>query len=74
MMHLNIPLIQDFILSFDYHKWFCHDDVIKSKHFSRYWPFVWGIHCSPGEFPAQRPVTLSFDVFFDLRLNKRLSK
>ena len=27
-----------------------------------------------GEFPAQRPVTWSFDVFFDLRLNKRLSK
>ena len=27
-----------------------------------------------GEFPSQRPVTLSFDVFFDLRLNKRLSK
>ena len=24
-----------------------------------------------GEFPAQRPVTRSFDVFFDLRLNKR---
>ena len=21
----------------------------------------------PGEFPAQRPVTRSFDVFFDLR-------
>ena len=28
----------------------------------------------PGEFPAQRPVTPSFDVFFDLRLNNRLSK
>ena len=28
----------------------------------------------PGEFPAQRPVTRSFDVFFDLRLNKRLRK
>ena len=28
----------------------------------------------PGEFPAQRPVAWSFDVFFDLRLNKRLSK
>ena len=28
----------------------------------------------PGEFPAQRPVTQNFDVFFDLRLNKRLSK
>ena len=27
----------------------------------------------PGEFPAQRPVTRSFDVFSDLRLNKRLS-
>ena len=26
------------------------------------------------EFPSQRPVTQSFDVFFDLRLNKRLSK
>ena len=29
---------------------------------------------APGEFPAQRPVTRSFDVFFDLHLNKRLSK
>ena len=28
----------------------------------------------PGEFTTQRPVTWSFDVFFDLRLNKRLSK
>ena len=28
----------------------------------------------PGEFPTQRPVTQSFNVFFDLRLNKRLSK
>ena len=27
-----------------------------------------------GEFPAQRPVTRSFDIFFDLRLIKRLSK
>ena len=27
-----------------------------------------------GEFPAQRPVTRSFDIFFDLCLNKRLSK
>ena len=33
-----------------------------------------GEFTSPGEFPAQRPVTRSFDVFFDLRLNKRLSK
>ena len=27
-----------------------------------------------GGFPSQRPVTWNFDVFFDLRLNKRLSK
>ena len=27
-----------------------------------------------GEFSAQRPVTRSFDVFFDLRLNKGLCK
>ena len=28
----------------------------------------------PGEFPAQRPVTWNFDVFFDLRTNKLLNK
>ena len=28
----------------------------------------------PGEFPTQRPVTRSFDVYFDLRLYKRLCK
>ena len=33
-----------------------------------------GEFTGPGEFPTQRPVTQSFDVFFDLRLNKRLSK
>ena len=27
-----------------------------------------------GEFPTQRPVTRNFDVFFDMHLNKRLSK
>ena len=31
-----------------------------------------GEFTGPGEFLAQRPVTRSFDVFFDLRLNKRL--
>ena len=44
-----------------------HDDVIKWKHFPRYWPFVRGI-------PSQRPVTRSFDVIYDLCLNKRFSK
>ena len=34
-----------------------HDDVIKWKHFPRYWLFV-----VIGEFPAKRPMTRSFDV------------
>ena len=33
-----------------------------------------GEFTGPGEFPTQRAVTRNFDVFFDLRLNKRLSK
>ena len=43
--------------------WFCgvhrslpskrkhHDDIIKWKHFPRYWPFVWGIPRSPVNSP-----------------------
>ena len=58
------------VISHDFH----HDDVIKWKHFPRYWPLVRGIHRPPVNSPHKRPVTPSFDVFFDLRLNKRLSK
>ena len=63
---------------------FSHKDVMPYQH------FPWWRHqietfsallafCAwnspvPGEFHAQRPVTQSFDVIFDLRLNKRLSK
>ena len=42
-----------------------HNDVIKWKHFNP--PFSDG-------FSSQRPVTRSFDVFFDLRMNKQFSK
>ena len=35
-----------------------HDRIMKWKHFPRYWPIVIG----------------AFDVFFDLRLNKRLGR
>ena len=45
-----------------------HVDVIKYELFSRYLPFVRGIHRS------KRPVTRSCHVFVDLRLNNRLSK
>ena len=54
--------------------WAKHDDVIKWRHFPRYWPFFAANSPVPGEFPTQRPLTKSFDVFFDLRLNKRLCK
>ena len=37
---------------------FCHDDVIKWKHFPRNWPLC-GEFTGPGEFPSQRPVTRS---------------
>ena len=57
-------------------KLYYHDDVIKWEHFPRYWLLVRGSPRSPvpGDFPAQRPVTPGFDVFFDLRQNKPLSK
>ena len=38
-----------------------HDDVIKWKHFPRY--LCAGNSPITGEFPSQRPVTRSFDVF-----------
>ena len=42
--------------------------------FSALLAFCAGNSPVPGEFPARRPVTRSFDVFFDLRLNKKLGK
>ena len=51
-----------------------HEDVIKWKRLPCYWPFMRGIYRWPVNFPSQRAVTQSFDGFFDLRLNKRLSK
>ena len=35
---------------------------------------LWGEPLVTGRFPSQRPETWSFDVFFDGRLNKKLSK
>ena len=50
-----------------------HDDVIKLKTFSALLALCAGISPITGEFPSQRPVTRSFDVFYP-RLNKQLSK
>ena len=52
-----------------------HYDVIKWKHLTRYWAFVRRIHRSPVDPPPplkKGPVTRSFGIFFDLRLNKHL--
>ena len=53
-------------------------DMMTSRHqmetFSMLLAICAGNSPVPGEFPTQRPVTRSFDVFFDLRLIKRLSK
>ena len=45
--------------------WF-HDDVIKWKHFPRYWPFVWGIHRSPvnSTHKGQWRGTLMFSLIY----------
>ena len=51
-----------------------HYDVIKWKHFSALLAICSANSPVTGEFPTQRPVTRSFDVFFDLCLNKRLSE
>ena len=42
--------------------------------FSALLAFCVGNSTVPGEFPTRRPVTRNFDVFFDLRLSKPLSK
>ena len=51
-----------------------YDDVIKWKHFPRYWPFVGRNPPVTGGFPPHRPVTRSFYVCFELRFNKRFGK
>ena len=50
-----------------------HDDVIKWNNF-RVTGHLYREFTGPGEFPTQMPVTMRFDVFFDLRLNTRLNK
>ena len=62
-----------------YISWNIHTLDLVVLHFPRNWPVVRGMaSCagnSPvtGELPAQKPVTRSFAVFFDLRLNKRVN-
>ena len=50
--------------------WWCH----QMETFSTFLALCAGNSQVTGEFPSQRPVTGSFDAFFDLCLKKRLSK
>ena len=55
---IDIHVLQEFFLFISRFDWlmrvwagFSHDDVIKWKHFPRYWPFVRGIHRSAVNSP-----------------------
>ena len=57
--------------------WFCSNPSMMTSSNGKIFCVIGslcGEFTGPDEFPTQRPVTRSFDVFFDLRLNKRLSK
>ena len=63
-------------MSWSYLRVVSHDDVIKWKHFPRYWPFVLGIHRWPVTSPhkGQWRWTLMFSlvcVWINSRLNNR---
>ena len=60
------------------HSWYTclpdHRSIMMIGTFSALLALCEGNPPVTGGFPSQRPVTWSFDVFFDLRLNQRLSK
>ena len=67
---ITLPRVMVVIVWTRYKSWWRH----QMETFSALLAICAGNSSVPGEFPAQRPVTRNFDVFFDLRLNKRLSK
>ena len=79
-MSIWVHLIQHLLCgSITYHKAVCQYHICswwrhQMETFSALLAFGAGNSPVSGKFPAQRPVARSFDVFFDLRLNQRLSK
>ena len=69
-VHHQPPLLLEEWLLYSYQ----YDDVVKWKLFSALLAICAGNSLVTGEFPTKRPMTRSFGVFFDLCLNKRLSK
>ena len=60
---VSLPLLTEEVIR--YGGSIVHDDVIKWKHFQRYWPFVWGNHRSPVNSPnkCQWRGALMFSLF-----------
>ena len=69
-----VPLCQEHIPLFLPNQWHLSWWRHQMETFSVLLAICEGNSPVPGEFPSQRPVTRSFDVFFALRLNKRLNK
>ena len=72
LLYMYIPslIIPQFIHCGTRFTWWRH----QMETFSALLAICAGNSPGTGEFLTQRPVTRSFDVIFDLRLNKRLSK
>ena len=64
-----MPDYADLAISYSVSRW-----RHQIETFSALLALLWGNSPVTGEFPSQRPVTGSFGVFFDVRLNKLLSK
>ena len=72
---LSANYVLDIFFSISRWKYFCRSWWRHQKEaFSALLAICAGSSPVTGEFPAQRPLTRSFDVFCDLRLNKRLRK
>ena len=69
-MAINLISIWIWVLKLKYMPWWRHQMEI----FSALLAICAGNSPVTGEFPTQRPVTRSFDVYFDLRPKERLSK
>ena len=56
----------DYLLGYSMTNKIFHDDVVKWKHFPRYWPFVRGIHRSPVDSPrnGQWRTPLMFSLIY----------
>ena len=73
----SMGISRGFFFQFRFHKsysWFLDMMTSSNGNIFRVTGYLCGEFTGPSEFPAQRTVTRSLDVFFDLHPNKWLSK